>query len=179
MSQNLDGTLESCTCNHCACSRDHTEVISLKIDTVDRKIMDILQHDALASYDKIAQVVHKSASAVRDRIGNLERHSVILGYGAIVDRQKLGQTAEAFVFCNLPLGKEKEAADYCSKIPSVIRVFHISGDRRTVLRVAARDNTALWELLKGPLTEAGVTDMDVKIILSTEKPFPAEIVDTE
>lgn len=151
----------------------------LRIDTVDRKILDILQHDALASYDKIGQIVHKSASAVRDRIGNLERHSVILGYGAIVDRQKLGQTAEAFVFCNLPFGKEKEAADYCGRFSSVIRVFHISGDRHTVLRVAARDNTALWDLLRGPLTEAGIKDLDVKIILRTEKPFPAEIVDTE
>lgn len=151
----------------------------MKIDAVDRRILDILQHDALASYEKIAQAVHKSASAVRDRIGSLERHNVVLGYGAIVDRQKLGQTAEAFVFCNLPAGKEKEAADYCSKIPSVIRVFHISGDRGTVLRVAARDNSALWDLLKGPLREAGLTDVDVKMILRTEKPFPAEIVDTE
>lgn len=151
----------------------------MKIDTVDRKILDILQHDALASYEKIAHMVHRSPSTIRDRIASLEKHGVILGYGAIVDRQALGQTAEAFVFCNLPGGRERETVDICSKIPSVIRVFHISGDRRTVLRVAARDSTALWELLRGPLKDLGIADVDVRMILKTEKQFPAEIVDTE
>lgn len=151
----------------------------MTIDSIDRKILEILQHDALATYDTIARRLRRSPSTVRDRIRQMEARGVIQGYCAIVDRQSLGQSTEALVFCNLPAGREEEVAAACLSIPAVTRVFHVSGERRTVLRVATHDNQALWTLLGGALKELGIIDVDVKVILKTRQRFPPDLVLTE
>lgn len=109
----------------------------------------------------------------------MEAGGVILGYCAVVDRHALGQTTEALIFCNLPPGREEEVAAACFEFPLITRVFHVSGERRTVLRVAAPDNRALWNFIATDLKNLGVVDVDVKIILKTRERFPPDLVSTE
>lgn len=151
----------------------------MKLDSVNRKILSILQHDALATYDDIARRLRRSPSTVRDRILRMERSGIIHGYCAVVDRQTLGVSTEALVFCNLPADREEEVAALCLALPQVTRIFHVSGERRTVLRVAVQDNATLWRFLTLDLKDLGIVDMDVKVILWSRQRFPPDLVVTD
>jgi DNA-binding Lrp family transcriptional regulator len=151
----------------------------MKVDKTNRAILEILQHDALATYDAIAKRLGRSPSLVRDRIRAMESDGVIQGYCAIVDRRRLGQTTEALIFCNLPAGNEEEAAATCIGLSQVTRVFHVSGEKRTVLRVATHDNRSLWEFITTDLKAIGIVDLDVKVILKTRQRFPPDLVFTD
>ncbi len=54
-------------------------------------LIRLLQKDALAPHEDLAAQLGLSAEEVDDRIAQLEREGVILGYQAIVDKEKLNK----------------------------------------------------------------------------------------
>ena len=69
----------------------------MRLDDVDRKILDHLERDGRATLADVGDAVGLSASAVKRRVDRLHESGVIVGYTAIVDPQALGDRLEAFV----------------------------------------------------------------------------------
>jgi Lrp/AsnC family transcriptional regulator, leucine-responsive regulatory protein len=67
------------------------------IDTIDRRILRVLQADGRISNLKLAEEVHLSPTAVLERVKRLAREGYILGYEARLDPAKLGQGLLVFV----------------------------------------------------------------------------------
>ena len=67
------------------------------LDVINTKIIDLLQRDGRISNTDLADKVGLSPSACLRRVQELERQGYLLGYRAIVDRQKLGYTITVFV----------------------------------------------------------------------------------
>lgn len=155
-------------------SRPHPK----RVDVIDRQILEILQHNSQATYDDIAARIRRSASTTRDRIRQMERSGIIRGYCAIIDAKAVGLGTEALIFCNLPSDREEEVLADCLSLRPVIRVFHVSGERRTVLRVAVPDNRALWRFITTDLKRLGIIDVDAKVILDSRERFPPDLLPT-
>ncbi|WP_114965161.1 Lrp/AsnC family transcriptional regulator [Alkalilacustris brevis] len=71
--------------------------MTIRIDDLDRKILDELQRDAGQSLDEIARKVGSSKTPVWNRIRKLREAGVILRQTVILDPQKLGLEACFFV----------------------------------------------------------------------------------
>src|ERR1041384_2329967 len=69
----------------------------LALDGTDRHILKLLSGDGRSSYQAIADTVGLSRPAVMERVKRLEEHGYITGYGAHIDRAKLGFPVTAFV----------------------------------------------------------------------------------
>ena len=69
----------------------------LKLDRIDRKILDELQRDGRLPITELAQRVGLSTSPCSERVRRLEREKVILGYHARVDPEALGRGLLVFV----------------------------------------------------------------------------------
>ena len=69
----------------------------LKLDRIDRKILDELQRDGRLAITELAQRVGLSISPCSERVRRLEREKVILGYHARVDPEALGRGLLVFV----------------------------------------------------------------------------------
>jgi Lrp/AsnC family leucine-responsive transcriptional regulator len=67
------------------------------IDTIDRRILRVLQADGRISNLKLAEEVHLSPTAVLERVKRLHREGYILGYEAKLNPVKLGQGLLVFV----------------------------------------------------------------------------------
>jgi Lrp/AsnC family leucine-responsive transcriptional regulator len=67
------------------------------LDTIDRRILRVLQADGRISNLKLAEEVHLSPTAVLERVKRLTRDGYILGYEARLDPGKLGQGLLVFV----------------------------------------------------------------------------------
>ena len=67
------------------------------IDTIDRRILRVLQDDGRISNLKLAETVHLSPTAVLERVKRLTRDGYITGYEARLNPAKLGAGLLVFV----------------------------------------------------------------------------------
>lgn len=67
-----------------------------KIDETDMKILEILKKNGRASYSEIAEEVHLSRVAVRDRILRMIDNGIIVGFTVQISSQALNKPVSIF-----------------------------------------------------------------------------------
>ncbi|HLV63672.1 Lrp/AsnC family transcriptional regulator [Galbibacter sp.] len=128
---------------------------TMKLDLIDRRLLELLQHDAKQTTKVLALKLNLSKTAVYERIKKLEKHGVIQKYTALIDRRK---TNMAFVvFCHIRLtqhikeqllGFEKQVI----QLKEVLECYHVSGDYDYLLKVHVPDMQAYREFMTSKLT---------------------------
>lgn len=124
-------------------------------DEIDKKLIDLLQHDCKQTNKELSNKLNLSVTAVYERIKKLEREHVIDRYVALVKKEKV---EKAFVtFCHIKLVQhtqayvmkfEKEVAN----LTEVLECYHISGDYDYLLKVMVKDMEAFREFMVNKLT---------------------------
>ncbi len=148
------------------------------MDSMNRRILNILQRDARATTAMIARKLKRSESTIRERIRRMEARGIIRGYYACVDKRALGYRSEAFVFCNIDPSERVRILDDLLLQKNVTGIFHVSGGRRLLLKVAAEDNQQLRSLIHNKLIPLGIREVDSRIVMDiTEKLPPDAVVD--
>jgi DNA-binding Lrp family transcriptional regulator len=108
----------------------------VRIDAVDRKILEHLERDGRATLADVGEAVGLSASAVKRRVDRLQETGVIVGYSAIIDPQALGDRLEAFVelYCADTVAPGDLLASV-GGLPAVIAAHTVAGDADAIVRV--------------------------------------------
>jgi Lrp/AsnC family transcriptional regulator len=112
------------------------------LDKFDRRILNLLQEDASRSTAEIAELVGMSQSPCWRRIQRLKDEGYITREVAIVDRRKVGFTAQVFALVKLTMhGRQNldEFADTIRKYPEVIECHVLMGAFDFLIRVVAAD----------------------------------------
>lgn len=135
-----------------------------QLDSVDRKILHILQENARTSLKDIASQVFLSSPATSARIDKLEREGYILGYHTCVNKEKLGNRIKAFVNVEVSPGKKDEFLDLARECNNVIECSCITGDYAMLLEVAY-SNTKELESFVSQAQKFGKTQ--TQIVFST------------
>ncbi|MFI0352622.1 Lrp/AsnC family transcriptional regulator [Actinomadura sp. 9N407] len=100
-----------------------------EVDSLDRQILDLLIENGRRSVRDIAARVRLSPSPVKRRIERLERLGVIVGYTALVDEDRLGDTIEAFAEVRYSGSTDVESITASARsVPGVTAVFTVAGD---------------------------------------------------
>ena len=140
------------------------------MDSFDRKILDLLQHDAALSVSEIAERVGLSTTPCWRRIRNLEEAGVIKGRVAVLDAAKLN--AGVTVFVGVKAGRH--AADWLEgfaealdKIEEVTEAYRLSGEIDYLLKIVVPDIAAYDEVYKRLI--AGVDFADVSSFFAMEE----------
>ncbi|MCS7082384.1 MAG: Lrp/AsnC family transcriptional regulator [Bacteroidetes bacterium] len=107
------------------------------LDELDLKILDYLQRNGRATYREIAEAVHLSPPSVHQRVKRLEREGYILGYRAVVARDKLGPLQVAFVQVVTKLDTDSLALRL-EGMPEVREVHSLTGSTDYLIRIEAR-----------------------------------------
>src|SRR5258705_1572945 len=114
----------------------------VKIDSIDRRILEELQHDAARPIEQIASRVGLTQNPCWRRIKRLEAVGVIQRRVAIVDAARLGIGLTVFVSIRTNQHNESWLERFASgvrKIPEVVELYRMSGDTDYLLKVLARD----------------------------------------
>lgn len=117
------------------------------IDSIDKAILKILQHDARISNAYIARQINLAPSAVLERIRKLEERKIIRGYSADVDPKALefGLTAIIAVRtseCGEGVGEQ------LASVAEVQEVHEVAGDDCFYIKVVTKDTESLGRLLR-------------------------------
>ncbi|MEM7345260.1 MAG: Lrp/AsnC family transcriptional regulator [Chloroflexota bacterium] len=121
------------------------------LDTVDWKILAILQETGRVTYSQIAQQVNLTPPAVAERIRKLEAADIITGYHAAVNLERLGYPISCFVHLTVPAPVEANLIAFVQTRPEILECYLTAGQNTFVLKVATPSvsdlNTLLNELL--------------------------------
>lgn len=119
-------------------------------DSVDRRIMAVLQAHGKLSYQDLGEAVGLSAPAAFQRVRKLESAGVITGYHARVDPARTGKPLIAFV--QVQPGPGTQAAQLVTRwrrSPAVLECHRLTGADRYLLKLRLSDVGALGEFLDG------------------------------
>lgn len=120
----------------------------MKLDTIDRKILEILLHAATTPKAEVARRVGIAASAIFERIRRLEESGIIRRYEARLDARKLGFGTLAYISITerKPTG-EVDTGKLLAGVTGVEEVHKIAGRDCFLVKIRARDTEALGEVL--------------------------------
>jgi Lrp/AsnC family leucine-responsive transcriptional regulator len=144
----------------------------VQIDEMNRKILKLLMTDGKMTYNEVAQRMRRSPSTIRDRIRRLEDDKVILGYIALVSAEHMGMKVEGILLANLVDGSSAERLRTLANVPGVLEVLQISGRRRIMVRINAKDNRSLEETINQDILPLGLKDVELRIVLESVMRFP-------
>jgi Lrp/AsnC family transcriptional regulator, leucine-responsive regulatory protein len=141
------------------------------MDSLDYRILDMLQRDGRATQLEISRTVGLSQPAVAERIRKLEERGVITGYTARVDASKLGKDITAFIGVNIEHPKHFEGfAKKVIALPEVLEAHRVAGEDSYLLKVKTANTKTLDQLLVETLrTISGVTHTHTIIVLTSIK----------
>lgn len=137
------------------------------MDSIDAKLITILQQNARLSLKEIAEMVFLSPPAVSARIEKLEQQGIITGYTAQVDPLKLGYHITAFINLEMTPKEKQVFYPFIRKCPNVLECSCITGQYCMLIKVAF-DSTMELDTFVGELQKFGSTS--TQIVFSTVVP---------
>ncbi len=145
----------------------------MKLDKIDRRILQVLQKEGRLSNVQLAEKVGMSPSPVLERVRKLENGGVIRGYVSILDRSAVEINLIAFVTVSVDLLQsdpyDRFAAD-AAEMPEVLECHRLAEGARFLLKVAARDLADFERFLTRVLSPIPVVrDLRSTVVLSTVK----------
>lgn len=120
------------------------------IEKQDEHILAQLQKEGRTTNQQLAEDVGMSTSACWRRVRALEETGVIVGYAALVDREKAGFATSAILHVSLERHDAKFVDEFVSRVTAraeVMECFATTGDADYHLRVVVRDMHAYNQFL--------------------------------
>ena len=116
-----------------------------ELDTIDLKILALLQQDASLSTSDVAERVGVSQSPCWRRIQRLRDEGYIKSTVVIVDRVKLGYMMQIFAQVKMTRLTDEARADLVKQInhiPEILECYTVFGEMDVMMKVVAPD--VLW-----------------------------------
>jgi Lrp/AsnC family transcriptional regulator for asnA, asnC and gidA len=138
-----------------------------KIDKLDRKILEIISQNARIPFKDVAEVCGVSRAAIHQRVQKMIEMKVIVGSGYHVNPKVLGYNTCTYIGVKLEKGSMyKDVVPEFEKIPEVVECHFTTGTYTMLIKLYAKDNEHLMELLNGRIQEiSGVISTETLISL--------------
>jgi Lrp/AsnC family leucine-responsive transcriptional regulator len=148
-------------------------MIKVKLDSIDKKILEILQTNSNITNAQLAQEIGLSPAPTLERVKKLETAGVIKSYHAVIDTAAVGMGVSTFVMVSLK-GHNKDNIEkfmkVIRKIDEVIECHHLTGQADFILKIVCTDIPSYQNLMLEKVSNIEVVDnMQTMVILSTFK----------
>lgn len=151
-----------------------------KIDKLDKKILAILSQNARIPFKDIAEECNVSRAAIHQRVQRLTDNGVITGSNFDINPKSLGYSTCTYIGINLERGSMyRKVVEHLVNIPEIVECHYTTGPYTMLIKVYARDNEQLMDLLNNQLQGIpGVVSTET--LISLEQSIKREIpVETE
>jgi DNA-binding Lrp family transcriptional regulator len=143
----------------------------MKLDRLDRKVLNELQHDGRISNVDLAARVNLSESACLRRVRALEQTGLIERYVALLDQKQVGLSGTVFVHIVLRREEQSELAAFeaaIQDIPEVMECYLMTGEFDYLLRLVVSDMADFERLHNDALTRLpGVSRVNSSVAIRT------------
>ena len=147
-----------------------------KLDTIDHRILTILQQDATRSVYAISDAVSLSRNACWRRIKAMEGSGIIRARVALLDPIKIGCPLSALVLIRTDHHSDTWRRDFASAVaalPEIISAQRMTGDLDYVLMVRLADVAAYDVFYKRLTSRISVSDISASFVMENIKDITA------
>lgn len=130
-----------------------------RIDKLDKKILQLISQDARIPFLEVARECNVSGAAIHQRVQKLRNIGVIKGSEFIVDTYKMGYQTCAYIGITISNAScFNSVVAELEKIPEIVECHCTTGKYSLFVKVYAKDNKHLMQLLLEKLTKiSGIT----------------------
>ena len=148
-------------------------MLSVDLDLIDKKILELIQNDASLSVAEIAEKVGLSSSPCWRRIKRMEEQGVIQRRVTVLDKNALGLNFEVVASVKLELPTRDNLEKFESAVdgwPEVVECMTVTGAVDYIIRVLSIDMHTYDDFLRDKLLSLGlVSDVQSRIIVRVAK----------
>ena len=130
--------------------------MSLKLDEVDRGIIEHLRDNARTTFVDIGKALGVSDATVYNRVKHLMEIGVIKRFTIEVDETAMGPFAHGFILVNVKPGSVKEVSKQLAEIERVSEIHEVHGSEDLIVKVGAK---SLGRLRSVILRVRGIPDV--------------------
>ena len=115
---------------------------TIKLDEIDKKILNILQQNGRITNAQLASEVGLSPPPMLERVKKLEKNGIIQKYVAVLDYKKIDKSTMVFVSLSLARHRIKsidQVNQEILKLPEVLECYHIAGEQDYLLKIVVKD----------------------------------------
>jgi DNA-binding Lrp family transcriptional regulator len=148
--------------------------VSEEIDALDSRLLLELRANPRVGVVEISRRLGVARGTVQARMDKLAARGVITGFGPEVEPARMGYPVLAFISLEIVQGRLEEAVATLARVPEVLEVHGVTGDRDLLCRVVARDNTHLQDVINAMLHTGAVQRSTSAISMTRQIPYRIE-----
>jgi DNA-binding Lrp family transcriptional regulator len=148
--------------------------LSDEIDELDARLILTLRAQPRIGLLEVSRRLGVARGTVQARLDKLQRRGVITGFGPEIEPLRMGYPVLAFVSLEIVQGRLEEAVGGLRRVPEVLEVHGVTGDRDLLCRVVARDNGHLQDVINGMLQKGAVQRSMSAISMTRQIPYRVE-----
>ena len=149
------------------------------LDELDEKILKLIVDNARVPFLEVARECNVSGAPIHQRVQKLANLGVVKGSEFIVDPEKLGYEACAFVgiFLTSPSTFDHVVKEL-EKIPEVVECYYTTGQYDLLIKVFAKNNKDLLRIIHNELQPLGLARTETLISFKDafRKKFPINFI---
>lgn len=146
----------------------------MKLDTTDKKILEILQKNGSITNAQLAKDIGLSPAPTLERVKKLEQSGIVKSYHAQLDTNKLGLGVTIFVTIKLSSHKVGQISSFVEKItslPEVLGCYNVTGNGDFLIKILTEDIGSYHRLILEKLSQIEeIGNMSSMIVLADYKP---------
>lgn len=140
------------------------------MDSLDIKILKLLQNNARITASEISNKINLSVPAVSDRLRKLDASGVIEKYTVIINAKKLNRNVTVIMFISLESPKfTNKFLDAIQKDDEIIECHYLAGDYDYALKIITESTETLEKILNKIKLMNGIIKTKTTVTLSTIK----------
>ncbi len=144
----------------------------IKIDHTDRRILALLQRDAMMSVDRIAEEVSLSRNACWRRVKQMEAAGVIRGRVALVDPVAIGLSLTVMVMIRTNAHEPDWLRRFdkaVRELPQITGAYRMTGELDYVLRVRVADMADYDRFYRALIERVPMSDISASFVMEEIK----------
>src|SRR3954449_1031150 len=145
-----------------------------EIDQLDARLLLMLRAHPRVGLLEVSRRLGVARGTVQARLEKLQARGVITGFGPELDPSRMGYPVTAFVSLEIVQGRLDDAVHGLRRVPEVLEVHGVTGERDLLCRVVARDNGHLQDVINGMLSKGAVQRSMSAISMTRQIPYRVE-----
>lgn len=138
----------------------------MKLDEIDKRILEILTENGRCSYVEIGKELNLSRVAVRERVNQLKEAGIIERFTVTINSEKVGKNVSGFFEVECEPSSLIEVAHALADNPSVASCYQMTGPSKLHMHVLVNDFAGLEKFINEELYALeGISRVESHILL--------------
>lgn len=141
------------------------------VDPLDARILSLFAAEPRIGVLEASRRLGVARGTVQARLDRLADRGVVRGWGPDVEPAALGYQVTAFVTLEIRQGAHRQIEARLAQVPEVLEGHTITGAGDMLVRIVARTNSDLQNVVDSVLSIDGVERSNTVIVLATGVPY--------